>query len=667
MELIAARDLRSAFDIAGMPFPDREPDPGEMLRFSTNGRNGDAAGWLRVFPDADGAAFGCWRSDVSYTWQKRREGPPPTGEEIARLRAKAEESRQQAKADRDAGYAEAATRAADEWNKARPADPAHAYLRAKGIPAEGLWQDATGRLLVPVRNAAGDLQSLQTIAPDGTKRFLPGGRMAGGRCWLGKPCAAGPLVLTEGVATAASIRQATGWPVCAAFSAGNLRRVAESVRCQFGSADIFIAADDDWLTEGNPGLTKATEAAEAVKGKLIVPGFGADRPECATDFNDLARLAGEEAVRRAFLAGTWPGNGLDIATCLATPAPPVRWFITERMPAGRAGLLAAVGGSSKTRLLFHLAIGACIGRLPWAWEVARTGRAALLLAEDTAADAHHALSTIGRLLSDSERKLLAERLTVYAMAGKDARLLHLAAGGVLIPTKNAAELMRRLRMTPGLVFIGLDPALALTEGDELSPAHQRRLGELVDRLAIDTGATVLVSAHAAKGSQSLDEPGSHTARGSGALTDCVRFEYVLRTMTAQEARQFGITDIAERKAHVQLLATKGNALPPSSFAPLWLRRGIGGALEPAELERQEAGAVGRRELAALQILRGLCREATPALKDWREACAAAGLLTGNAPRARESSMERMRDALLDGGLIVAGVCRGFFTPVEDEK
>jgi len=667
MELIGADSLRSAFDLAGLPFPDREPEPGELLRFSTNGKAGDAAGWCRVFPDAAGAAFGDWRTGQDYTWQRRREGPAPTADEKALWRAKVEESRRMAAADREAGYAEAARRASDEWAKGRAPDPDQAYLRAKAIGAEAMRQDADGRLLVPVFDGAGCLQSLQTIARDGSKRFNPGGRIGGGRCWLGEPGAAGPLALAEGIATAASIRQATGWPVCACFSAGNLRRVAESVRRQFKGAEIFVAADDDCQTEGNPGLTKATEAAEAIKGKLIVPDFGADRPEGATDFNDLARLRGEDAVRRAFLAGAWPGNGLDVATCLANPAPPVRWFIAERMPAGRAGLLAAIGGSSKTRLLFHLAIGACVGRLPWAWEVSRTGRAALVLAEDTAADAHHALSAIGRTLSDSDRQLLADRLTVYPLAGEDARLLRLAAGGVLIPTERAADLIRRLRMDRDLAFIGLDPALALTDGDELNPAHQRRLGELADRLAIDTGATVLLSAHAAKGSQSLDEPGSHTARGSGALTDCVRFEFVLRTMTAQEARQFGITDIADRKAHVQLLATKGNALPPSSFAPLWLRRGTGGVLEPAELERQEAGAVGRRELAALQILRELCREATPALKDWREACAAAGLLTGNAPRARESSMERMRDALLDGGLIVAGVCRGFFTPVEDEK
>ena len=169
MELIAARDLRGAFDIAGLPFPDREPEAGEMLRFSTNGRAGDAAGWCRVFPDAEGAAFGDWRTGQDYSWQRRREGPPPTAEENALWRAKVEESRRLATADREAGYVEAARRASDEWAKGRAPDPDQAYLCAKAIGAEGIRQDADGRLLVPVLDDTGCLQSLQTIAPDGSK------------------------------------------------------------------------------------------------------------------------------------------------------------------------------------------------------------------------------------------------------------------------------------------------------------------------------------------------------------------------------------------------------------------------------------------------------------------------------------------------------------------
>ena len=46
---------------------------------------------------------------------------------------------------------------------------------------------------------------------------------------------------------------------------------------------------------GNPGLSKATEAAKAIKAKLAVPVF-ANREDGQTDFNDLHQSDGLEAV-----------------------------------------------------------------------------------------------------------------------------------------------------------------------------------------------------------------------------------------------------------------------------------------------------------------------------------------------------------------------------------
>ena len=56
----------------------------------------------------------------------------------------------------------------------------HIYGR-KGVPALGdMRQTRSGLLLLPVRDISGTLQSLQYIAPDGTKRFLTGGKVQGG-------------------------------------------------------------------------------------------------------------------------------------------------------------------------------------------------------------------------------------------------------------------------------------------------------------------------------------------------------------------------------------------------------------------------------------------------------------------------------------------------------
>lgn len=369
----------------------------------------------------------------------------------------------------------------------------------------------------------------------------------------------------------------------------------------------------------------------------------------------------------------WPGTGT-IDAFLKTTPPPVQWFARERLLAGRAHLLVGLGGSSKTRMLYHLGIGGVLGRLPWDWSVDQTGSAALFLAEDTADGVHrtlHAMAgSMGLCAVDEER--LAQRLRIFPLAGKSSRLLSLVSGGALTETGRMDKLLSAIDSLPApVVFIGLDPALGLTEGDEMNPAHQRRLGELADRIAIDTGACVMLAAHAAKASAIADEVGTHASRGSGAITDAVRGEFVLRTMTAVEARQFGVIDIEERRSFVQLAATKGNDLPPSAFAPLWLRRTFGGVLAPAALDRPDVSIniLGPRELKALEILRGLAETSAPTMKAWRQACIEADVIHGgktshgSTQRAVEKAMERIRNALLAAGRIEPGIGRGVFVPV----
>lgn len=359
----------------------------------------------------------------------------------------------------------------------------------------------------------------------------------------------------------------------------------------------------------------------------------------------------------------WPGNG-SVESFLVDRPQPKREFVRDRLPWNRAVVLAGIGGSSKTRFKYHVGIGAAIGRLPWAWDIQRTGTAALLLAEDTAEDVHQTLATMvdAMRLTPDECVTLAKRLRIFPLAGRPSRLLA-SVGGDLVETGLVERLLATLRpYTPNLVFVGIDPALAFTEGDELNQAHQRRLGELVDRMAIELDACVMLATHAGKSLQNAVEIGSHSARGGGALTDAVRAEYVLRTMTADEARSFGIDSIEERKAHVQLVATKGNNLPPAAFAPIWLRRGPGGVLEAADLVPHAAPSIGPREVRALEILQGLAAVSAPRLGAWREACTRASLLTGATDRAREKAMDRIRDSLLSAGLIEPGATRGFYVP-----
>ena len=200
--------------------------------------------------------------------------------------------------DRARQQADAATLARTLWASAHEAPVDHPYLVRKQIQPHGA-REHHGALVLQVI-ADGDLCSLQFIPADGPKRFLSGGRVKGGYFGLGDFESPGAVIyVAEGFATSATVHEATGAPVAVAFSAGNLASVATSLRTAYPDAALVICADDDVNTAGNPGLTKAREAAHAVDGALAVPDFGDSRPDRATDFNDLHRHAGPVAVREA--------------------------------------------------------------------------------------------------------------------------------------------------------------------------------------------------------------------------------------------------------------------------------------------------------------------------------------------------------------------------------
>lgn len=289
--------FRDAIQTAGLVPPDEIEADGKLHRFSSNGKKTDDAGWYLLHDDGIPAgSFGDWRTGITQTWRADI-GRTLTPAEESEHRAKVEAMRCEREADEARRKSEAKARAATIWNQGKPAPDDHAYLTRKGIKAHGakLYGEA---LVVPVR-IDGEIHSLQFIRPDGGKRFLTGGAVKGGYFSIGNPRGAAALCIAEGFATGATIHEATGYPAAVAFNAGNVGAVTRVMRAKFPDLPLIVCADDDTNTEGNPGLTAATEAARAVGGLLAVPAFGPDRPYDATDFNDMAALCGLDAVRQA--------------------------------------------------------------------------------------------------------------------------------------------------------------------------------------------------------------------------------------------------------------------------------------------------------------------------------------------------------------------------------
>ena len=286
--------FRLAIAAAGLEAPDSINANGAIHRFSTNGKRGDDSGWYMLHTDGVAAgAFGCWRTGLQSSWCAKSDTAMTDAErDTHRQRIKAMKA--QREADTLATQQQASQTAAALWQDAAQAPAAHEYLTRKRIKPHGAKFDGHG-LMIPMRDTAGTLHSLQTIAPDGDKRFMPGGRVKGCYHAIGKP--GGVLIVCEGYATGASIHEATGHAVAVAFNAGGLGPVALALRAKYANLKIIIAADDDHLTGGNPGMTKARAAALAVGGLLAVPSFPAGRSDKATDFNDLHQLAGAQAVK----------------------------------------------------------------------------------------------------------------------------------------------------------------------------------------------------------------------------------------------------------------------------------------------------------------------------------------------------------------------------------
>jgi len=296
----------AAIQAAGLTPPEHiEPD-GRLHRFPTNGKRRDDAGWYIYHPDGIPAgAFGDWRSGRSETWRAYLRRPLTTEEETAH-RARMEAMGREREAEDTRRHADARARAADSWLRSEPAPIDHPYLALKGVKAHGTRVHKR-ELVIPVMDGE-ELHSLQFIGPDpdGTKRFLTGGRVHSCYFIIGEPKES--LYICEGFATGASIYEATGIATAVAFYAGNLGPAAKALRARFPDLRLVICADDDHKTPDNPGLAMATAATRAVGAALAIPDFWKDRPANATDFNDLHRLCGAEAVRSCIAAAKAPGG-----------------------------------------------------------------------------------------------------------------------------------------------------------------------------------------------------------------------------------------------------------------------------------------------------------------------------------------------------------------------
>ncbi len=291
---ISSQFQQAMFD-AGIVIGELPVADSQLHRFKVDGdKNGSKNGWYVLFGDGNPkGCFGSWKLGTNDTWSLKcfSSYTPQERAEWNKQMSVAKKKREIAQA---AAHKEARAEANHLWINAKPEKGVHKYLLDKGVRTYNIKTDDF-KLLIPLRDTKGVLHSIQTIDPTGRKLFLTGGAIKGNYFSIGKP--KDKLIIAEGYSTGATIHEATGHAVAVAFDAGNLLPVAIALRESFPSIKIIIAGDNDQWTDGNPGKTKATEAAKAVNAKLVIPEFSNTKSK-PTDFNDLSSLEGLEQVKR---------------------------------------------------------------------------------------------------------------------------------------------------------------------------------------------------------------------------------------------------------------------------------------------------------------------------------------------------------------------------------
>ena len=273
---------------------DRGPQQGGCYRAHYNGTRPAGAWWNHRTGDV-----GTWKAEG-----KRVAISPEEAGRIARKQAAQAVQRERDLRQRENNGAREAER---RWAAAKPASSSHPYLSAKGVDTAGIRQDTDGRLVVPLQ-ADGKLVNLLTITADGAKRRLYGARKTGAHFIIGEIAPGRPIAFAEGLATAKSIHEATGFATVMTMDSGNLAPVAEAIRKAHPNAQFVFAADNDAHLAKRAGARQTPNvrvenalAAAANAGNAIVltapelpQRSAADR---STDWNNVAAAQGPEAMR----------------------------------------------------------------------------------------------------------------------------------------------------------------------------------------------------------------------------------------------------------------------------------------------------------------------------------------------------------------------------------
>ena len=195
------------------------------VRASTSVRpdkHGEKSGWYAAnqMGEHTFCSFGNWRTGEERKWSSVQPNDLTVAER-ADLQKKLKEAKELAEKHKIERYNEVSVDCRARFDSYEEIDN-HPYLESKNIKCTGLRANKK-LLVVPIYNADSELRSIQYISPEGEKRFVSASEVRGNFYPIGfdiKDLSQQKTIyVVEGLATGATVNEATSNPVVCVFSA----------------------------------------------------------------------------------------------------------------------------------------------------------------------------------------------------------------------------------------------------------------------------------------------------------------------------------------------------------------------------------------------------------------------------------------------------------------
>jgi hypothetical protein len=235
----------------------------------------------------------------------------------------------------------------------------------------------------------------------------------------------------------------------------------------------------------------------------------------------------------------------NVKDVFAGEAPPQEWLISGTTPKGVAALLAAAGDTGKSYTALELCDRVSRGPVPGPERpilgglVQTYGTAVFVTAEDAKGSVHRRL----RALDPDGSRARQREHPFYVVPLPDAGgpiALVVQDRGKLVVTEQYLALREQLLKIPNLAVVVLDPLQVFVLADvNADPMAAAFVMALFNRLAVETGATVIALHHVRKDKEAPKnlQEARQLIRGTSALVDQARVAVVLWVPSDGEIRK----------------------------------------------------------------------------------------------------------------------------------